>query len=45
MFLVAVAYAFAADGALCGLSVGLKCPEDGALRLHVDNARVVQERA
>jgi hypothetical protein len=45
VFLVAVAYTLAADGAVRALSVGLKCPEDGALRLHVDDARVVREGA
>ncbi|MFD8884248.1 hypothetical protein ACFV0H_17225 [Streptomyces erythrochromogenes] len=41
VFHVAVALAFAADGALRGVSVGLRCAEDGALCLYVDNARVV----
>ncbi|MFI5546671.1 hypothetical protein ACIA6E_23195 [Streptomyces sp. NPDC051815] len=39
---VAAAFAFAADGTTVrAVSVGLKCPEDGALLLYVDNARVV----
>ncbi|MFD9520913.1 hypothetical protein [Streptomyces sp. NPDC059979] len=38
---VEVALAFAEDGAVRGISVGLRCPEDGALCLYVDNARVV----
>ncbi|MFF8262618.1 hypothetical protein [Streptomyces virginiae] len=41
VFHVAVALAFAADGAVRGVTVGLRCPEDGALCLYVDNARVV----
>ncbi|WP_030721871.1 hypothetical protein [Streptomyces sp. NRRL F-2580] len=41
VFQVAVALAFAQDGAVRGISVGLRCPEDGALCLYVDNARVV----
>ncbi|MFE6911474.1 hypothetical protein [Streptomyces erythrochromogenes] len=45
VFHVALALAFAADGALRGISVGLRCPEDGALCLYVDNARVVARAA
>ncbi|MEJ8646424.1 hypothetical protein WKI68_44495 [Streptomyces sp. MS1.HAVA.3] len=41
VFQVAVALAFAEDGAVRGISVGLRCPEDGTLCLYVDNARVV----
>ncbi|THA77321.1 hypothetical protein [Streptomyces sp. A0592] len=45
VFHVAVALALAADGVLRGISVGLRCPEDGALCLYVDNARVVPRAA
>ncbi|WP_030850677.1 hypothetical protein [Streptomyces sp. NRRL F-4474] len=45
VFHVAVALAFAADGVLRGISVALRCPEDGALCLYVDNARVVPRTA
>ncbi|MFE7094855.1 hypothetical protein [Streptomyces erythrochromogenes] len=45
LFHVAVALSFAADGMLRGISVGLRCPEDGALCLYVDNARVVPRTA
>ncbi|MFJ1566604.1 hypothetical protein ACIOG8_20690 [Streptomyces erythrochromogenes] len=45
LFHVAVALSFAADGVLRGISVGLRCPEDGALCLYVDNARVVPRAA
>ncbi|MEU9164163.1 hypothetical protein AB0D29_28335 [Streptomyces sp. NPDC048424] len=41
VFQVAVALALTRDGAVRGISVGLRCPEDGALCLYVDNARVV----
>ncbi|MER7756704.1 hypothetical protein [Kitasatospora sp. NPDC097643] len=40
VFQVAVAYALAADGQVRGLSVGLRCPDDGALHLHIDNVRI-----
>lgn len=40
VFQVAVAYTLAADGRVRRLSVGLRCPVDGALRLYIDNARV-----
>lgn len=41
VFQAAVAYALAADGQVRRLSVGLRCPADGALRIHLDNVRVV----
>ncbi|MFC9484568.1 hypothetical protein ACFTZM_00625 [Streptomyces hydrogenans] len=41
VFQVAVALALAADGRVCRLSVGLRCPADGALRLQLDNVNVV----
>ncbi|MFJ3875906.1 hypothetical protein ACIPW5_00445 [Streptomyces sp. NPDC090077] len=40
VFQVAVALAVTQDGAVRGLSVALRCPEDGALILYVDDARV-----
>ncbi|RST04333.1 hypothetical protein EF910_17460 [Streptomyces sp. WAC07149] len=40
VFQTAIALAFARDGAVRGISVALRCPEDGALCLYVDNARV-----
>ncbi|WKV75934.1 hypothetical protein AW27_033080 [Streptomyces sp. PCS3-D2] len=45
VFQVAVALAFTAEGTLRSISVGLRCPEDGALCLYVDNARVVPRAA
>ncbi|MGC0423615.1 hypothetical protein [Embleya sp. AB8] len=45
VFLVGVAYAFAAHGGVGSVSVGLECPEDGMLCLHVDDARVVSTKA
>ncbi|MFD0260178.1 hypothetical protein [Kitasatospora indigofera] len=45
VFQVAVAYALAADSQVCRLSVGLRCPVDGALSLYLDNVRVVPNRA
>ncbi|MER6487365.1 MULTISPECIES: hypothetical protein [Streptomyces] len=41
VFHVAVALAFAADGAVRGITVGLRCLEDGASCLYVEDARVV----
>jgi hypothetical protein len=41
VFQVAIACVLAANGQVRRLSVGLRCPLDGALRLHLDNARVV----
>ncbi|MFJ3979433.1 hypothetical protein [Streptomyces sp. NPDC090021] len=41
VFQVAVALSFTAEGEVRGLSVGLRCPVDGALCLYVDDARVV----
>ncbi|WP_330301317.1 hypothetical protein [Streptomyces sp. NBC_00503] len=41
VFEVAIAFGLDADGRVAGLSVGLRCPEDGGLLLHIDNARVV----
>ncbi|MFD8630961.1 hypothetical protein [Streptomyces sp. NPDC059533] len=43
LFHVAVALAFARDGAVRGITVGLQCAHDGALHLYVDNARVVKK--
>lgn len=44
VFQAAVALSFAEDGTTVrGISVGLRCPEDGALLLYVDNARVVRK--
>ncbi|WP_331769565.1 SAVMC3_10250 family protein (plasmid) [Embleya sp. NBC_00888] len=40
LFLVAVAHTRAADGRVLRLSVGLKCPYDGALCLYIDNAPI-----
>ncbi|MFF9982492.1 hypothetical protein [Streptomyces erythrochromogenes] len=45
LFHVAVALAFALDGVLRGISVALRCPEDGVVGLYVDNARVVPRAA
>ncbi|MGW9454194.1 hypothetical protein [Streptomyces sp. NPDC055632] len=44
VFQMAVAFALAADGRVCRLSVGLRCPTDGALRLHLDNVHVVSSK-
>ncbi|MFC8226445.1 hypothetical protein [Streptomyces sp. NPDC057287] len=41
VFQVLVAHAPAANGQVRRLSVGLRCPVDGALRLHHDSVRVV----
>ncbi|MGW7413434.1 hypothetical protein [Streptomyces sp. NPDC054863] len=41
VYQVAVARVLAANGQVRRLSVGLQCPVDGALRLHLDNVRVV----
>ncbi|MFG3227240.1 hypothetical protein ACGF07_20955 [Kitasatospora sp. NPDC048194] len=41
VFQAAAAFALAEDGQVRRLSVGLRCPVDGALRLHLDNVRVV----
>ncbi|GAA1503730.1 hypothetical protein GCM10009730_03090 [Streptomyces albidochromogenes] len=41
LFEVGVAYELAGDGGVRRLSVGLRCPLDGASRLYVDNACVV----
>ncbi|MFE5805020.1 hypothetical protein [Streptomyces sp. NPDC056491] len=41
VFQVAVALSFAQDGSVRSISVGLRCPQDGALCLYVDNAHVV----
>ncbi|MEU1468035.1 hypothetical protein ABZ434_07410 [Streptomyces sp. NPDC005761] len=40
VFEAAIAYAFDANGQVRHLSVGLRCPVDGAMRLHLDNRRV-----
>lgn len=40
LFQVAAAYTLGADGRVERLSVGLRCPADGSLRLFVDDARV-----
>ncbi|MFD7626642.1 hypothetical protein ACFV7Q_11515 [Streptomyces sp. NPDC059851] len=40
VFHVAVALAFGADGRARRLSAALRCPEDGALHLYVNDARV-----
>ncbi|MFJ9821539.1 hypothetical protein ACIRU3_41105 [Streptomyces sp. NPDC101151] len=42
---VFVAYGFAADGQVRRLSVGLRCPVDGAFCLYIDNVRVVPRGA
>ncbi|OEJ93122.1 hypothetical protein J116_000010 [Streptomyces thermolilacinus SPC6] len=44
VFQVAVAFALAVDGRVRRLSVGLRCPVDGALCLHLDNVHVVSSR-
>ncbi|MER6916466.1 hypothetical protein ABT354_32815 [Streptomyces sp. NPDC000594] len=44
VFQVAVAFVLAADGRVRRLSVGLQCPVDGALCLHLDNVHVVSSR-
>ncbi|MFB7541742.1 hypothetical protein ACFC0N_17835 [Streptomyces zaomyceticus] len=41
LFQVAAAYTLGEDGRVRRLSVGLRCPVDGALHLFVDDARVV----
>ncbi|WP_411073090.1 hypothetical protein [Streptomyces sp. cmx-4-25] len=41
MFQVAVARVLAVGGRVRRLSVGLRCPVDGAPLLHLDNVRVV----
>ncbi len=41
LFQVGVTYTLADDGRVRRLSVGLRCPLDGASRLYVDNALVV----
>ncbi|MEV7024382.1 transposase family protein [Kitasatospora sp. NPDC093558] len=41
VFQVVVAYALAADGRVRRLSVGLRCPTDGALLLHLTNVPTV----
>lgn len=41
VFETAVAVALTEDRRICGLSVGLRCPDDGLLTLYVNNARVV----
>ncbi|MFH9726335.1 hypothetical protein ACH4M4_25740 [Streptomyces sp. NPDC017254] len=41
LFQVAAAYTLDTDGRVLRLSVGLRCPVDGALNLFVDDARVV----
>ncbi|MFI6006444.1 hypothetical protein ACIA98_39810 [Streptomyces sp. NPDC051366] len=43
VFQVAVALALSEDGAVRGISVGLRCPEDGALCLYVDNAHALPD--
>ncbi|WP_405982781.1 hypothetical protein [Streptomyces sp. NBC_00158] len=40
VFETAVAYALE-DGRVRGLTVGLRCPEDGTMHLYIDDARVV----
>ncbi|WP_158943304.1 hypothetical protein [Streptomyces sp. NRRL S-378] len=41
VFQVAIALSFTGEGEVRGISVGLRCPVDGALCLYVDDARVV----
>ncbi|MCX4984936.1 hypothetical protein [Streptomyces sp. NBC_00572] len=41
LFQVAAAYTLGTDGDVRRVSVGLRCPADGALSLFVDDARVV----
>ncbi|MFD4535853.1 hypothetical protein ACFWNL_17475 [Kitasatospora sp. NPDC058397] len=44
VFQAAVALALDADGQVRRVSVGLRCPVDGTLRLHLDNAQVVPSK-
>ncbi|MFF3013752.1 hypothetical protein [Streptomyces sp. NPDC057939] len=41
MFETAIAVALTAGRRICGLTVALRCPDDGLLHLYINNARVV----
>ncbi|MCZ4125470.1 hypothetical protein [Streptomyces sp. H39-S7] len=44
-FQVGVAYTLSADDHVRRLTVGIRCPVDGALHLHLDNVHVTPSRS